>query len=381
MKNDFLKEYKDYIEKYNTETFFSRVEDWLGEIRKNPTFQKFREKVDVSKFWAQPYKPKMLPFGNLQHGVVKKTLVTFFTTDSAVIYYGPFGTGKTVLAEATANIYYRLLKERLDLPDFVDYYITYQMNNASTKSQIWRGDMPASENGVLTIKGFPMFLMYAYVMGNVISLDEFTQAPEDIQGFLNSIVEVGDEIDTPYGRLPVSPLRKVTIIFNPQSISNTARELAYTIENRAGRKIPVEMSPFNDILELLRNVVPDAPDFLRRYVTSLVVEAREDGSNSSIRTALNLLRQLNIKFRVGDFESIHQKIISDLNIDGKSLMLRLSGRLKLKETDVLEIMKNSDYRSFIFLLNEFGVMDFRQSVKEIVQEQNWQGLKFSELLP
>ncbi|MGC8980616.1 MAG: hypothetical protein ACP5KL_03870 [Thermoplasmata archaeon] len=380
--DSILKEYDEFLKGYRVRDLLDRIEDWKNEIKHSPAFDKFYKNVDPSRFWAQPYKPKMLPYGNLQKSIVKKTLVSFFTSDSPVIYYGPFGSGKTVLGEASANVYYRLLSEYADIPDFSRYYMVYQMNNASTKSQIWRGDMPAGEKGMLTIKSFPMFLMHAYVMGNVVSLDEFTQAPEEIQGWLNSIVEVGSEIDTPFGRIPVSPVKRVVIIFNPAVTSNTARDLAYSIENRAGRKIPVEMSPREDVVEILRNVLPEVPDFLRRYVASLVAEAREKGSRSSIRTALSLAKQLNIEFSDNkNFDRIHEDLINMLNLDPKAFVYRVSGRLLLKESDVMAILKHADYRSFISLLNQYGLKDFLETVREVMQEQDWSGQNFFDLLP
>jgi len=369
----------EYLEHYNIDRYIEVVEDWLNSVKNSPVLEKIIQE-STSNQYTYPYVPKYMPYGESQWGIVRKILLNFITTKTATALYGPPGTGKTVLAEASANVFFMVLDKYIGLPDWAKKFTLYQMNPSSVKSAIWLSKEPTSNDGNLEFRYVPQFLLLSKVLGHVALLDEFTHAPEDIQGFLNSIFELS-EVDTPYGKLPVSPLSKLIIAYNPPSWSNTARSLSYTIENRVGLKISVDMPPREDLFTLAK-AETDAPDFLIKYAISLVLEARKQNSKSSIRQILSLCKILSRDIKAlneKEFGEVHLSILKSANQDEKVFIKRVAGRLWLESDDVLEVLKDKDYRSFISLLNETGYSDFVELVTGILHEEEWHGLVLDQL--
>ena len=368
-----------YLEHYKIDRYVEVVEDWLNSVKNSPVLEKIVQE-STSNQYTYPYSPKYWPYGESQWGIVKKVLQNFITTSTATALYGPPGTGKTVLAEASANVFFKVLDKYIGLPDWAKKFTLYQMNPSSVKSAIWLSKEPTSNNGILEFRYVPQFLLLSRALGHVALLDEFTHAPEDIQGFLNSIFELS-EVDTPYGRLPVSPLSKLVIAYNPPSWSNTARSLSYTIENRVGLKISVDMPSREDLLTLAKGET-DAPDFLIKYAVSLVLEARKQNSKSSIRQILSLCKILSRDIKALDeeeFSEVHSSILKSANQDEKVFIKRVAGRLWIQDDDVLKILNNKDYRYFISFLNETGYPDFVELVTGILHEEEWHGLVLDQL--
>jgi MoxR-like ATPase len=369
-----------YLEHYKIDRYIENVEDWYNSVKNSPVFEKIIHET-TSNQYTYPYSPKYWPYGESQWGIVRKILLNFITTKTATALYGPPGTGKTVLAEASANVFFMILDKYIGLPNWAKKFTLYQMNPSSVKSAIWLSKEPTSNNGILEFRYVPQFLLLSKVLGHVVLLDEFTHAPEDIQGFLNSIFELSEVDIPPYGKLPVSPLSKLVIAYNPPSWSNTARSLSYTIENRIGLKIPVDMPSREDLLTLAKGET-DAPDFLIKYAVSLVLEARKQNSKSSIRHILSMCKILDRNIKVlneKEFSEVHSNILKLANQDEKVFIKRVAGRLWIQDEDVLKILSNKDYRSFVTLVNEIGFSDFVELVTGILHEEEWHGLVLDQL--